>query len=154
MTADIVTDALTMAWFRRKPGEGVIFHSDRGSQYAGHAIGRGLTAMPAGLARLPELELLAKVRLEGALALVGRRLAVQLGARHLGEGRPVATRGDGVERAFEGGAVLVKQGVGHESLRLGGLVGQTIQMDLFYVNTRYLIERSCAPRVSICRTVL
>jgi hypothetical protein len=34
MTADIVTDALTMAWFRRKPGKGIIFHSDRGSQYA------------------------------------------------------------------------------------------------------------------------
>ena len=32
MTADIVTDALAMAWFRRKPDAGVIFHSDRGSQ--------------------------------------------------------------------------------------------------------------------------
>ena len=36
MTADIVTDALSMAWFRRKPDAGVIFHSDRGSQYASH----------------------------------------------------------------------------------------------------------------------
>lgn len=34
MTADIVTDALTMAWFRRKPKPGLIHHSDRGSQYA------------------------------------------------------------------------------------------------------------------------
>ena len=34
MTADIVTDALTMAWFRRKPAGGLIHHSDRGSQYA------------------------------------------------------------------------------------------------------------------------
>ena len=34
MTADIVTDALTMAWFRRKPVLGVLHHSDRGSQYA------------------------------------------------------------------------------------------------------------------------
>ena len=34
MTADIVVDALTMAWFRRKPAPGVIHHSDRGSQYA------------------------------------------------------------------------------------------------------------------------
>jgi len=34
MTADIVTDALTMAWFRRRPASGLIFHSDRGSQYA------------------------------------------------------------------------------------------------------------------------
>ena len=31
MTADIVTDALTMAWFRRKPELGVIFRSDRGT---------------------------------------------------------------------------------------------------------------------------
>lgn len=34
MTADIVVDALTMAWFRRRPAPGLIFHSDRGSQYA------------------------------------------------------------------------------------------------------------------------
>jgi putative transposase len=32
MTADIVTDALTMAWFRRRPAPGVMLHSDRGSQ--------------------------------------------------------------------------------------------------------------------------
>jgi transposase InsO family protein/transposase-like protein len=38
MTADIVNDALTMAWLRRKPGAGVIFHSDRASQYASHAL--------------------------------------------------------------------------------------------------------------------
>jgi len=34
MTADIVTDALTMAWFRRRPAPGLLHHSDRGSQYA------------------------------------------------------------------------------------------------------------------------
>ena len=34
MTADLVVDALTMAWFRRRPAPGLIFHSDRGSQYA------------------------------------------------------------------------------------------------------------------------
>jgi putative transposase len=34
MTADIVLDALTMAWFRRKPLPGLMHHSDRGSQYA------------------------------------------------------------------------------------------------------------------------
>lgn len=34
MTADIVIDALTMAWFRRRPAAGVMHHSDRGSQYA------------------------------------------------------------------------------------------------------------------------
>ena len=34
MTTDIVTEALTMAWFRRKPAVGLMHHSDRGSQYA------------------------------------------------------------------------------------------------------------------------
>jgi putative transposase len=36
MTRDIVIDALRMAWFKRHPSEqaGLIFHSDRGSQYA------------------------------------------------------------------------------------------------------------------------
>ena len=34
MTADIVTDALTLAWFLRKPAVGLLHHSDRGSQYA------------------------------------------------------------------------------------------------------------------------
>ena len=38
MTTDIVTDALTMAWFRRKPAAGLIHHSDRGSQYASLAF--------------------------------------------------------------------------------------------------------------------
>lgn len=38
MTSDIVTDALTMAWFRRKPAEGLIHHSDRGSQYASYVF--------------------------------------------------------------------------------------------------------------------
>jgi putative transposase len=34
MTADIVVEALTMAWFRRQPLPGLMHHSDRGSQYA------------------------------------------------------------------------------------------------------------------------
>jgi putative transposase len=38
MRADIVVDALTMAWFRRKPAPGLIHHSDQGSQYASHAF--------------------------------------------------------------------------------------------------------------------
>ncbi len=37
MTTDLVTDALTMAWFRRRPAAGVMHHSDRGSQYASQA---------------------------------------------------------------------------------------------------------------------
>jgi len=53
MTADIVTDALTKAWFRRKPGAGVIFHSDRGSQYASQAMNARRTeyAMAASMSR-------------------------------------------------------------------------------------------------------
>ena len=43
MTADIVIDALTMAWFRRKPAPGLIHHSDRGSQYASHVFQSTLT---------------------------------------------------------------------------------------------------------------
>jgi transposase InsO family protein len=38
MTTDIVTDALTMAWFRKRPAPGLLHHSDRGSQYASHAF--------------------------------------------------------------------------------------------------------------------
>ena len=38
MAADIVTDALTTAWFRKKPAAGLMHHSDRGSQYASHAF--------------------------------------------------------------------------------------------------------------------
>ena len=38
MAADIVTNALSMAWFRRKPAPGLIHHSDRGSQYASAAF--------------------------------------------------------------------------------------------------------------------
>jgi putative transposase len=36
MTADLVTDALTMARFRRRPAPGTLHHSDRGSQYVTH----------------------------------------------------------------------------------------------------------------------
>jgi len=34
MTADIVVHALTMAWFRRRPGPGLIHHADRAGRYA------------------------------------------------------------------------------------------------------------------------
>jgi putative transposase len=43
MTSDIVIDALTMAWFRRKPAPGLMHHSDRGSQYASDAFQDKLT---------------------------------------------------------------------------------------------------------------
>jgi len=44
MTTDLVLDALSMAWFRRRPAPGVLFHSDRGSQYASHAYQARLAA--------------------------------------------------------------------------------------------------------------
>ena len=37
MKASLVTDALTMAVFRRGMPKGVIIHSDRGGQYCSHA---------------------------------------------------------------------------------------------------------------------
>ena len=43
MAADIVTDALTMAWFRKRPTAGLMYHSDRGTQYASHAFQDKLT---------------------------------------------------------------------------------------------------------------
>ena len=36
MQTSLVADALRMAWFRRHPDVGLIFHSDRGSQYCSH----------------------------------------------------------------------------------------------------------------------
>ena len=36
MQTSLVADALRMAWFRRRPDAGLIFHSDRGSQYCSH----------------------------------------------------------------------------------------------------------------------
>ena len=36
MQASLVADALRMAWFRRHPGAGLIFHSDQGSQYCSY----------------------------------------------------------------------------------------------------------------------
>ena len=36
MTTDLVEKAFLQAYWKRKPAEGLIFHSDRGSQYASH----------------------------------------------------------------------------------------------------------------------
>lgn len=38
LTQDLVLQALHQAMGRRKPDPGVVFHSDRGSQYAAHAL--------------------------------------------------------------------------------------------------------------------
>jgi putative transposase len=43
MQTSLVTDALRMAWFRRRPEPGLIFHSDRGSQYCSHEFQAVLT---------------------------------------------------------------------------------------------------------------
>jgi putative transposase len=42
MQTSLVKDALTMAWFRRRPDAGLIFHSDRGSQYCSHEFQNAL----------------------------------------------------------------------------------------------------------------
>lgn len=42
LKAEIVLDALGMATTRRKPGPGLIHHSDRGAQYRSYAFGRTL----------------------------------------------------------------------------------------------------------------
>jgi transposase InsO family protein len=44
MKADLVCDALKMALWRRRPGAGLIHHSDRGSQYASKAFRQLLKA--------------------------------------------------------------------------------------------------------------
>ena len=36
MQTSLVKDALAMAWLRRRPAAGLIFHNDRGSQYCSH----------------------------------------------------------------------------------------------------------------------
>lgn len=42
MKKDLVIRALDQAYHRRRPGKGLIFHSDRGSQYASHAFRKRL----------------------------------------------------------------------------------------------------------------
>jgi len=42
MRTELVVDALEMALWRRKPGAGLIHHSDRGSQYTALSFGRRL----------------------------------------------------------------------------------------------------------------
>jgi len=50
---ELVLDALRMALLRRKPGRGILHHSDRGSQYAGKAYRRLLRdhGMRCGMSR-------------------------------------------------------------------------------------------------------
>jgi putative transposase len=43
METSLVSDALRMAWFRRRPEEGLIFHSDQGSQYCSREFQANLT---------------------------------------------------------------------------------------------------------------
>lgn len=44
MTRALVIYALRVAWFRRRPAAGLIFHSDRGSQYVSEEFQRQLKA--------------------------------------------------------------------------------------------------------------
>lgn len=43
MTKELVISALRMAYFKRKPEAGLIFHSDRGSQYCSHEFRKVLS---------------------------------------------------------------------------------------------------------------
>ena len=43
MQTSLVKDALSMAWWRRRPQTGLIFHSDRGSQYCSHEFQQALS---------------------------------------------------------------------------------------------------------------
>ena len=45
MTRQLVTNALLMAYWKRKPAKGVIHHSDRGSQYASNDFQNKLTEL-------------------------------------------------------------------------------------------------------------
>ena len=53
MQKKLVLDALAMAWWRRKPAEGLMHHSDRGSQYACHEYRKRLESygMKASMSR-------------------------------------------------------------------------------------------------------
>jgi putative transposase len=42
MRTELVVDALQMAIWRRKPGAGLIHHTDRGSQYTAISFGKRL----------------------------------------------------------------------------------------------------------------
>jgi transposase InsO family protein len=42
METSLVKDALSMAWWRRRPPKGLIFHSDRGSQYCSHEFQKAI----------------------------------------------------------------------------------------------------------------
>lgn len=43
MDRSLIIDAIRMAYWRRKPQKGLIFHSDRGSQYCSHDVQNLLT---------------------------------------------------------------------------------------------------------------
>ncbi len=44
MESNLVVDALKMAWFRRNPSSGLLFHSDRGTQYCSDDFQRVISA--------------------------------------------------------------------------------------------------------------
>ncbi|MGH6932455.1 MAG: IS3 family transposase [Dongiaceae bacterium] len=86
MQACLVTDALRMAWFRRRPAPGLIFHSDRGSQYCSHEFQNALTGyeMKSSMSRkgncwdnAPTESLWGRLKVG---RLYGRRFATRRGA--------------------------------------------------------------------------
>ncbi len=87
------------------------------------AVGRLFATCPAALARLPKLELIVEMALERLLAVFCCRFTIGLGARHLVIGGPVTTGVDGIEGAFECGAVFFQQGMGHRYLLGDVLLG-------------------------------
>ena len=77
------------------------------------AVRRSVAGQPAGDAGLAEVEALAEHRRDRLLAGLVGAFSVDLRTGLLGVRRPVAARGDGVQRAVERGAVPCEQGMRH-----------------------------------------
>ena len=56
MRRELVTDALHMAWFRRRPEAGLIFHGDRGSQHCSADFQKSLTEYHMSLAYVSPMQ--------------------------------------------------------------------------------------------------
>lgn len=78
VTVDLVTDALTMVWFRRGPAPGALCHSDRGSQNASHEFQRKLATYGLCCSMSRKGKLLGQ-RPDGKLL---QQLEEQAGSRH------------------------------------------------------------------------
>lgn len=83
MQSSLVTDALKMAWFRRRPESGLIFHSDRGTQYCSHASQNALAeyAMHSSMSRKANYWDNAPIESLWGLLKVGRLYEMQFETR-------------------------------------------------------------------------